>query len=331
MRRILLTGGLGFIGSHLTRRLLADGFEVRVLDAARADARPFFAALVGADEVELRCSDVRTRDDVASALDGVDCVVHLAAQIGVRRYVANPVEVADVIYTGTKVVAEEALRREVPLCFVSSSEIYGRNPVVPWDEEADRVTGPPSTARWVYSTAKSVAEHLVYGLGAQGLGFWIVRPFNPYGPGLDPGAFITASLWRLRRGLPALLLDGGRQVRCFTYIDDIVDGISRALARPDAQGAAYNLGNDAPTTVAEALEVLAREVGRAGVTHARREASHLFGRGYDESSSRVPRIDRAKDALGWTPATIFADGVRATVAWVDDHGWWFDETAVAAR
>jgi UDP-glucose 4-epimerase len=328
--RVVVTGGLGFIGSHLSRRLALEGLEVRILDSAPPEERPLFRILVDGLPVKVVLGDVRSRRDVASALEGADVVVHLAAQIGVRRYVADPVDVADVTYSGTKVVAEEALRRGAALCFVSSSEVYGRNPTVPWDEDADRVTGPPSTTRWVYSNAKALAEHVVHGLAGRGLRFWIIRPFNPYGPGLDPGAFITSSLWRLTHGVPGVLLDGGRQTRCFTYVDDVVAGIACALARPDAQGAAYNIGNPTPVTIAEALDVLVRETGTKvdSRAHEHADGTALFGPGYDEARIRIPRIEKARATLGWEPEVTLGDGVRAMLAWVGRHGWWFDETAL---
>jgi dTDP-alpha-D-glucuronic acid decarboxylase len=189
------------------------------------------------------------------------------------------------------------------------------------------VTGPPSRARWVYSTAKSLAEHVVFGLGPHGLRFWIVRPFNPYGPGLDADAFVTATLWRLASGRKPVLIGGGEQTRCFTYVADVVAGIVAALEHPMAQGRAYNIGSTTPWRIADALGVFEAEVlGSERRAHEDRVGSQVFGDGYEETSIRIPQVDAAREFLGWEPKVGLAEGVQATLAWVAENGWWFPES-----
>ncbi|WP_245545921.1 NAD-dependent epimerase/dehydratase family protein, partial [Nocardia higoensis] len=217
--RIVLTGGMGFIGGHLLGRLEARGDEVAVLDLVDVGQCSRVAESRRGVDVDCRVVDVRDAGAVAEALDGADQVFHLASHVGISHYLRDAEDVADVIFNGTRVVAHAALERDLPMVFVSTSEVFGRNPKVPWSETADCVIGDASRPRWVYAMAKLLAEQLLFDLGRRrGLRFTTLRLFNVYGPGQDSSFFITRTLWRLAHGYPPVVFDGGNQQRCFTWV-----------------------------------------------------------------------------------------------------------------
>lgn len=333
MARILITGGLGFVGSHLLRHLVERGDQVRILDTQTPEEQRRTSLLTRGYPFDFLHGDVRHDADVAAAIKGVDQVFHLASHVGVLHYLNDPVEVADVIYNGTRQVALAALERRLPIVFLSTSELYGRNPATPWAEDADRVMGDPSKSRWVYATAKGLCEHLLFGLGQRrGLRFTTARLFNLYGPGQDSTFFITRTLWRLSRGLPPVVFDGGGQTRCFTYIDDAIEGLLLAAAAPQAQGQAFNIGSDQPITTIEAIGVLARSMGLDpdGLSYIHQDSRAVYGPDHEEPLVRIPDISKARAVLGWSPRTPLLEGARRIRRWVDQHGWWVnDEGALA--
>ncbi|MGY1943927.1 NAD-dependent epimerase/dehydratase family protein [Nocardia asiatica] len=330
MARIILTGGMGFIGSHLVGRLEARGDEVAVLDLVQAGERSRVAKIIRSADFEHRVVDVRDADAVAEAVRDADQVFHLASHVGISHYLRDAEDVADVIFNGTRVVAHAALERDLPMVFVSTSEVFGRNPQVPWSETADCVMGDVSRPRWVYATAKLLAEQLLFDLGRRrGLRFTTLRLFNVYGPGQDSSFFITRTLWRLAHGYPPVVFDGGNQQRCFTWVGDAVDALVRAAQTPQADQQAFNIGATTPITVLDAIGVLADAVGvdRTQLAYLHRSSTQVYGANHDEPVVRIPDIAKARHVLGWEPSTSLGGGAAAVLEWVNRHGWWTqDET-----
>ncbi len=326
MARILITGGLGFVGSHLLRKLLEGGDEVRVLDILALTQQPRTAKILQGYEFELRVGDVRNPDDVSRAMDRVDRVFHLASHVGILYYLGDPANVADVIYTGTREVARASQKRGLPLIFLSTSEIYGRNPHTPWQEEDDCVIGPPSKPRWVYSIAKSLCEHLLFGMGLNGLHFTTLRLFNLYGPGQDSTFFVTRTLWRLSHLLPPVIFDGGNQIRCFTYINDAIDGILMAAASPEGKNQVFNIGSNTPMTVLQAVHTLARSCGIEpdSLTTLQQDSREVYGSHHEEPFTRIPDIAKVERLVGWKPATSLAQGSQHMLQWIQERGWWIE-------
>lgn len=325
MAKIVLTGGMGFIGSHLVGKLRARGDEVVVLDLAEVGDHPRVAKIIGDVGYEHLSVDVRDADAVSGALADADLVYHLASHVGVSHYLDNATDVADVIFNGTKVVANAALEHDLPMVFVSTSEVFGRNPEVPWSETDDCVMGDPSRPRWVYATAKILAEHLLFDLGRRrGLRFRTIRLFNVYGPGQDSGFFVTRTMWRLAHGFPPVVWDGGSQRRCFTYVGDAVDALLRAADADHADQQAFNIGSDQPMTVLEAIDVIAGTMGidLSSESYLHRRSKELYGETYDEPLVRIPDVAKARSILKWEPTTSLAEGVRDVLRWVDQNGWW---------
>lgn len=317
--RAVVTGGSGFVGSHLADALLDRGYEVVVFD--RRPPPQGTAAAAGARFVE---GDVRDPDACARAVGaGTDVVFHLSAVVGVHHYLADPLGVIDVNVGGTRNVLQAVLERGSRFLLASTSEVFGRNPKTPWAEDDDRVLGSTRVSRWSYSTSKAVAEHMVFAAHDQhGLAATVVRFFNAYGPRQARGYVISESVRRALRGEPLLVYDGGAQTRCFTFVADAVAGTVAAAESPDAVGEAFNLGSDVETPIREAVRLVAEVTGTtAGVEDV--DTAARFGAAYEDIGRRVPDVTKAKQILGFEAATPLRHGIGATVAWARANPWWW--------
>lgn len=314
--RVVVTGGDGFLGRHLVERLLARGDEVVILDAATGP---------GAENVDCRrvVGDIRDPDCVAEAIDpGVDVVYHLAAVVGVDQYLARPLDVIDINFTGTRHILDRATRMDARVVVASTSEVFGKNPEVPWKEDADRVLGPTTTDRWTYSSSKALAEHLTFAFARQhGLAATVVRFFNAYGPGQRQAYVISRSVHRALNGLPPVVYDDGRQTRCFTYVADAVDGAIRAGTMSEGIGQTFNLGTMVETTMGEAVDLVRILTGFDGPP-TRVDTAASLGSVYEDLPRRVPDNARARTLLGWRCDTSLMDGITRTVAWARANPWW---------
>jgi UDP-glucose 4-epimerase len=314
--KVLITGGGGFIGSHLAEEHLARGDEVWAVDTGpnlkvrHLLSNPAFhyvkASVLDAEALEafvLRC----------------DLIYHLAAVVGVEHYVDDPFNVLNVNILGTLNLLRLAHRHGRKMVFASTSEVYGRNPRVPWKEEDDRVLGSTQTDRWCYSTSKAAAEHYCWAFLRMGLNVSVVRYFNIYGPRLDRldvGRVITIFLGQLLRGEPLTIIGTGRQTRCFTFVRDAVRATLAAGTRPEAVGGVFNVGDDRETSILELATTLLELAGRRpeeGLRFVRQE--EIYGPKYEDIPRRVPDITRMKTILGVAPQTSLRDGLRETLAW----------------
>jgi UDP-glucose 4-epimerase len=319
MARAVVTGGCGFIGSHLVERLLLDGQDVTVFDGVPPPPDHRLAR----GHARYVAGDVRDADRLAQAVQpGVDVVYHLAAVVGVDRYLARPLEVIDINVNGTRNVLAAANRVGARVVVASTSEVFGKNPAVPWREDGDRLLGPTTSARWTYATSKALAEHLTFAYaGEYALPATVVRYFNVYGPRQRPAYVISRSIHRALNGLASIVYDTGRQTRCFTYVADAVGGTVLAAATPAAAGNAINLGNTEETTVGEAVESIAKLAGYDAPIRLVDTAAAL-GPAYQDLDRRVPDCAKARALLGWRATTGLRDGLAATIAWARANPWW---------
>ncbi len=314
--KVLVTGGGGFIGSHLSEAHLERGDEVWALDTApnlkvrHLLSHPRFhyvkASVLDAEAMEafvLRC----------------DLVYHHAAVVGVEHYVDDPFNVLNVNIHGTINALRLAHRHGKRLVLASTSEVYGRNPKVPWKEEDDRVLGATTMDRWCYSTSKAVGEHYAWAFQRMGLEVSVVRYFNVYGPRLDKidvGRVITIFMGQLLRGESLTVIGDGLQTRCFTYIDDAVRGTMAAGLVPEAVGGVFNVGDDRETSILELARTLLRIGGRDPQKDVRFvKQEDIYGPRYEDIPRRVPDITRLKNVLRAAPRTSLAEGLKTTIDW----------------
>lgn len=325
---VLVTGACGFVGSHLVDRLLEQGFEVHCLDRLPLDESANLAGV--RDHKALRyingdIRDTRALEELFSAK--ADVVYHLASVVGVKKYLADPLGLIDVVVGGTRQVVQRAYDSHTKLVFSSTSEIYGRNPTVPWSEGSDRVLGPPSVDRWSYSSSKAVCEHMLHGLASQAdFPFSIVRFFNVYGPRQAPYYVISQSIHRALNNVPPLLYDAGTQTRCFTYIDDIIEALLRAGRQSAADGETFNLGNPTETTIRSAIASVLKYCGGSTDVYDF-DTTRQLGRRYEDIDRRVPAVEKARDVLGWRAHTDLATGIAQTVEWARQTPSWLNAPA----
>lgn len=313
--RVLVTGGAGFVGTHLCRRLLAEGHSVTALDILRhGDAHerivhPAYYLVEG---------DARDDDDVNyCCTDRTDAIVHLASWAGVRDVIAHPERTIDICVTGARRVLDAATDWAVrKVILFSSSEVYGAN-ADPALESMPTPIGAPESLRWGYAAGKLAAEHLAraYYL-KEGLNTTSVRLFNTYGPGqLGQGA--VANFCRaVAAGRPISVYGAGTARRTWCYVSDVVDAVMRMLARPDMlAGEVVNIGNPTATaslTVEQLANVVASFAGDADVEHLWDGDVVLSA---SEVYCRVPDISRARAALDWEPRVGLDEGIARTLAY----------------
>jgi nucleoside-diphosphate-sugar epimerase len=308
-RRILLTGGAGFIGSHLVERL-APKNTIVVFDNLRRDALTE-AGLDQHPHVTLTVGDVLDAGAVKAAVSGCDTVIHLASIAGVDTVRENPVLTMQVCLRGTMNLLEAAhaaggCRRFIDF---STSEVFGRYAynVTEWDATT---LGAVGEARWTYAVAKLATEHLAMNYQRQyGLPAVSVRPFNIYGPRQVGAGAVHHFIERALRGQPLEIHNDGSQIRAWCYVDDIVDGISLALQRDEAVGHAFNIGNPRSTLT---IYNLAREIVRLSSS-----ASPITFVNYPEADVelRIPNIDKARELLGYAPRVDLEEGLLRTIHW----------------
>jgi UDP-glucose 4-epimerase len=317
----VVTGGCGFIGSHLVEELIARGDDVTIFDGApppewqtTARARARFVQ-----------GDVLDREALATAITGgVDQVFHLAAVVGVDQYLARPLDVIDVNFTGTRNVLDLAHDAGAKVVVASTSEVFGKNPSVPWREDDDRVLGATAADRWTYSSSKALAEHLTFAFVRQrGLAATIVRYFNAYGARQRPGFVVSRSVHRALNGKPVVVYDDGRQTRCFTHISDAIRGTLAAADSEAANGEAFNIGSMTETTIGEAVDLIA-ELAGPGVEITQVDTSTKLGKSYEDLSRRVPDNAKAGRLLSWKPEVDLREGLTRTIEWARANQWWLD-------
>jgi UDP-glucose 4-epimerase len=318
MARILVTGGCGFVGSHLSEELARSGHGVTVFDMTSAPTARL-------DAIRYIEGDVRDESALAKVIaQGTDIVYHLSAMVGVDRYLSMPEDVVEVNLMGTRNVLRQARDAGSKVVFASTSEIYGKNPSVPWREDSDRVLGGTAVDRWSYSTSKALAEHLTFAYVRQyGLRATIVRYFNIYGPRQRPAYVISRSVHRALRGLAPEVYDSGNQTRCFTYIDDAIKGTILAGTSSVADGECFNIGSDREATISEAVRIICELSGAP--RPLRPFNTHLnFGARYQDIPRRVPDVSKARAMLGFEISTPLRQGLHRTVEWARRNSWWLE-------
>jgi UDP-glucose 4-epimerase len=247
----------------------------------------------------------------------VELVFHLAAAVGVRHIVDDPLGSLLTNTRGTENVLAACHRYWRKVVIASTSEIYGKTTKVPMREDDDRVLGPTTIHRWSYSTAKAFDEHLGLAYAAHELPLVIVRYFNSYGPRLDGrgyGSVMANFLRQALAGEPITVHGDGSQSRCFTYIDDTVQGTLLAGFTPEAEGLVFNLGSTRETTIRDLAEMIRGTVQSVSPIVETSYESY-YGPGFEDTRRRVPDIGRAQAILGWEPKIDLEDGLERTVEW----------------
>jgi len=325
--KALVTGGLGFIGSHLCKQLVDQGFHVRCFDNLSRGKIDNVSEIVKQPKVDFEFikGDLLNFDDVTRAVADVDVIYHLGAIVGVKNYVENPLKVIEVNVLGTHNLLEVARKKDVSkLIFASTSEIYGKNINMPLREDAERILGTTYLDRWCYSTSKALDEHTCYAYYHQyGLKTVILRYFNAYGPKQecsDYGGVVSVFIRRILTDQPPQVYGDGQQTRAFTYIDDIVDGTILAAKRDAAIGKTFNLGSDRETSIIELANLIVHLAGKEKrLKPVFIPYEEFYGPFYEDVKRRVPDITNARDILGYKPRIDLEQGLLRTIQWYEQR------------
>lgn len=324
MTHALITGGAGFIGSHLAEKLLAQGDEVTIIDNLSTGRFENIAHLQGTPGFRYAIEDIRHAAVMDRLVSECDVIYHLAAAVGVFSIVHSPIETISINVGGTEVVMQTARRYRRRVLIASTSEVYGKGAKVPFGEDDDRILGPTTKSRWSYAASKELDEFLALAYHkAAGLPVTIFRLFNTVGPrqvghyGMVVPRFVR---WAMA-GEPLQVYGDGQQSRCFANVHDVVDAIARlghpaALERVNAQ--VFNIGSSEEVTIrALAERVIARTGSASPIVHIPYEEAYEAG--FEDMRRRVPDISKIAAAIGWQPSTPLDETIDQIIAYFSTH------------
>ena len=300
--RVLITGGAGFIGSHLADALLAQGDQVVILDNLTTGSRANIAHIE--NQIEIHQGDIRDEALVNSLVKDADLVLHMAAALGVKNIMENTVESVSINFTGSDVVLKAATAHKKRLIIASTSEIYGKNPEQPLNEESDRVVGAPQKIRWTYSDAKALEEAIAHTLHrTHGLKVTTVRFFNTVGPrqtgryGMVVPRFVQAAL----NNEPIPVHGDGTQSRVFCHVEDVLKAVLLVIADDSTIGEVFNVGGVGETTIKQLAEkIIERTNSTSTITYT--PYTEAYPPGYEDMQRRVPDTTKLRTHLNWQPA-----------------------------
>jgi len=312
--RYLITGGSGFIGSHLAERLLGQGHSVTIIDNLSTGSEDNLLKVK--KNIRFHHGNILDKPLMEKLIAESDYVVHLAAALGVLNIIKKPLESLKTNIQGTEVVLEASEKFSKPVLIASTSEIYGKNDKVPLSEEDDRIIGHPLKSRWSYSEAKAVDESLAYFYYLEKkLPIRIVRFFNTVGPrqvghyGMVVPRFVAAAL----KNDPISVYGSGAQIRCFCHVDDAVDALLIVMASEQAIGQVFNVGNNQQVSI-EGLAQIIIEITGSKSKITKIPYSQAYPEGFEDMQKRVPDISKIKNVLGWSPQKRLDQIIKDVVA-----------------
>ena len=316
MATYLVTGGAGFIGSHLADRLLGAGHRVLALDDLSTGSEDNVAHLRTEPRFELTRGSIFERGLLASLVDHCDGIFHLAAAVGVRLVVESPTRTIETNVLGTAAVLEVAVAAHTPLLLASSSEVYGKRSDVPFREADDLVFGQPQIGRWSYGCSKAIDEYLALAYAREhALPVVVARLFNTVGPRQSDryGMVLPTFVRQALRGQPITVHGDGQQRRCFAYVGDVVDALARLIEAAGHPGLVVNVGSDEEVTIAELAERV-RDACDSASTITIIPYREAWDTGFEDMQRRVPDLERLRAAIGSVPSRTLDDIIAAVVA-----------------
>ena len=299
--RVFITGGAGFIGSHLVDHYLAEGHKVTILDNMSTGSISNIAH--SKDQIEIHQGDIRNFDLVNKLVSDSDLVLHMAAALGVNTILESTVESVSINFTGSEVVINAALKNDKRILIASTSEVYGKNPKQPLSETDDRVVGAPQKIRWTYSDAKALEEAVAHSLYLEkGLQVTTVRFFNTVGPrqtgryGMVVPRFVKAAT----QNKNLQVYGDGTQSRVFGHVLDAVEAVSGLIKNEKSIGQVFNIGGVGEVTIEElAKKVISQTGSRSNIEFIPYEKAYSIG--FEDMARRIPNIQKISDFLNWKP------------------------------
>jgi UDP-glucose 4-epimerase len=317
MQTSLVTGGAGFIGSHLVEALLAAGRRVVVLDDLSTGSMANLERVQRSPHLQVIVDSISNANRLAELIELADEVFHLAAVVGVRLVLEEPARTVATHVGPTESILRLVDARHKPLFLASTSEVYGKNPKDSLAEEDDLVLGPTAKGRWIYACSKALDEYLALSYHQRtGLPVIVGRFFNVVGPrqigryGMVLPRFVDQAL----TGGPLVVYDDGQQVRCFGHVADVVRGILSLMACPAAEGKVFNLGSDESVSIRGLAERVVRLIDpNLAIEHI--PYAKAYAPGFEDIRCRVPNLTRIRQTIGYEPRYRLDDILREVIAW----------------
>src|SRR6266403_4409282 len=307
--RYLITGGAGFIGSHLAERLLDRGDRVVLLDNLSTGSVDNIRHLKSSGRMQYHLDKIENRQLLAELVDDADVIVHLAAAVGVKLIVESPVRTIETNVNGTQLILEAACKKRKLVLTASTSEVYGKNTNVPFHEDADLVLGPTTKGRWSYAASKALDEFLA-------LAYWkekkqpviVVRFFNTVGPRQTGryGMVLPNFVQRALKNEPIEVYGDGKQSRCFCDVRDTVEALLRLIPLPHAIGEVINIGNTEEVTIENLAKLVKQRTNSSSPVHYI-PYDRAYEPGFEDMMRRVPCIDKLHTLTGFGPQTSLKD------------------------
>ena len=317
MPHALITGGAGFIGSHLAERLLEAGYSVTIIDNLSTGRIENLLAIEGHPRFRSAIEDIRNVNVMDRLVSECDVIFHLAAAVGVQRIISEPIETIETNIGGTEVVLKAARRYRKKVMIASTSEVYGKGIRFPFHEDDDSVLGPTTRSRWSYASSKAIDEFLSLAYYKEAsLPVVIFRLFNTVGPrqrgqyGMVVPRFIN---WALK-GEPIMVYGDGQQQRCFGNVMDVVTAIHGLSENPAAVGQVFNIGSSEEVTIAQLAErVLQRTGSSSEIRYIPYEEAYEAG--FEDFRRRVPSLDKIQHIIEWAPTTPLDETLDQMIAY----------------
>ena len=314
--RALITGGAGFIGSHLAEALLAQGQQVVAIDNLSTGRIENIAALMDHSQFQFVCETVQNELVMDRLVSECDAIYHLAAAVGVELVVRDPVHTIETNLFGTEMVLRLARRYRKKALIASSSEVYGKSDAIPFREDGDRVMGPTIRNRWCYAESKAMDEFMALAHHKQfDVPVVIVRFFNTVGPRQTGryGMVIPRLVNQALSGEPLTVYDDGQQTRCFCNVKDTVRAVIGLMNEPRAVGEIFNIGGSEEVTI---LKLARRVLARSGSHSEIKLISYqdAYGPGFEDMRRRVPDTSKIKSLVGWQPTVSLDQTIDQVIA-----------------
>ena len=318
--KVLVTGGAGFIGSHLSEALISKGNDVVALDDLSTGRLENVSHLVQNPHFQLVVGSILNERLVDKYVERCDTVFHLAAAVGVDLIVKKPLESMTTNIRGSEIVLEMAARYRRPVLITSTSEIYGKNTSSALKEDEDRILGSPLKSRWSYSTAKAIDEILAYIYWKEkGIPTVIVRLFNTVGP-RQTGAYgmvIPRFVQQALRGEPITIYGTGKQTRCFLHVRDAVGGIIKLMELPETSGEAFNIGSREEVAIEQLAAMIIQMTGSSSKLQYI-PYDQAYEEGFEDMARRVPDTSKAKKYIGFEPTMQLRDILQSVIEYETD-------------
>jgi UDP-glucose 4-epimerase len=301
--RAFITGGAGFIGSHLAERLIAEGWEVWILDDLSTGSMRNVDALTASSRFHYRIGSVTNEELVAALVDRADVVFHLAAAVGVKLIVEKPTHTIETNVRGSEVVLQAAAKKGKLTFIASTSEVYGKGVKLPFAEDDDLLFGATTKSRWAYACSKAIDEYLALAYARERkLPVVITRFFNTVGP-RQVGRYGMVLPTFVRQGLAGediTVFGSGDQRRCFGFVSEVVEALVRLARTPAAIGQVFNIGNDAEISINALAELVRAKTGdRSKIVHV--EYEEAYPDGFEDMERRIPDVSKLERAIGYRP------------------------------